>query len=345
MAYFTTSHCGKIFFFFCEFFKKVCSFSLIYLWCWPLLFLFWVPCLTIRDVRERDNRKEKTIKLPTNQLFAERDTVYFMLASVAFFHLMVLAWSIDFALAFIWHRFVGISGGESRRGALATTLQARQQLYLAVCTTLQIITSAQSLLIAGGRCPYTGKAASAIDSSVFIHPPLESTVTRGDPYVQSISDATYFGAYFVMVFALSDALFPPPRDVALEDQLNADCVAIAALPRDVVLASLASHPIVQQLERSELMRMQKQQHQHEKKLAAGTDARADDDFHAADDGMYRRSSVALSVQLARQTLRSGDNSWAANAMGVVFRASASQSRGDDVVYESGKTTHSIKTTD
>jgi hypothetical protein len=55
------------------------------------------------------------------------------------FHTLSLAWNIDFGLALLWNRHVGVAGGEGRRGVFGTALAQRQDLYVALATALQII--------------------------------------------------------------------------------------------------------------------------------------------------------------------------------------------------------------
>jgi glycerophosphoryl diester phosphodiesterase len=114
------------------------------------------------------------------------------------FHTLSLAWNVDFGLALLWSRHVGVAGGEGRRGVFGTALAQRQDLYVALATVLQVINSSQVLrIVSSNTCPY-GEA-----------------LNNGDAYVQSISDVTNFAFYCVFALSLADCIVP--RSPAVED--------------------------------------------------------------------------------------------------------------------------------
>jgi glycerophosphoryl diester phosphodiesterase len=115
------------------------------------------------------------------------------------FHTLSLAWNVDFGLALLWNRHVGVAGGEGRRGVFGTALAQRQDLYIALATALQIVNSSQTLRIVSGICPY-GEA-----------------LNNGDAYIQSISDVSNFAFYCVFALSLIDCVVPRSLLVSVED--------------------------------------------------------------------------------------------------------------------------------
>jgi hypothetical protein len=115
------------------------------------------------------------------------------------FLILSLAWNIDFGLALIWNRHVGVAGGEGRRGVFGTALAQRQDLFVAIATAMQIICASQAVRIVSGACPY-GEA-----------------LNNGDAYIQAISDVTNFAFYCVFALALVDCVVPRSLLVSVED--------------------------------------------------------------------------------------------------------------------------------
>jgi glycerophosphoryl diester phosphodiesterase len=117
----------------------------------------------------------------------------------ALFQTLALAWNIDFGLALIWNRHIGVAGGEGRRGVFGTALAQRQDLHVALATALQIINSSQIIRVVTGTCPYS------------------EALNNGDAYIQSISDVCHFAFYCVFAIALIDCVVPRSLLVSVED--------------------------------------------------------------------------------------------------------------------------------